>query len=254
MTTAIIGDPHGCHLELEEMITLLEKRGVAKYVFAGDLLDKGYDSPGTVKMVRELSYTKEVVLVEGNHEERHKRFRRHLDKGTGRHQQMKNWEELQSITDGLSQDDIDWLNTAVLYHRFSLPTGNVMVVHGGVPPIIKELPSVDEIAGLSNKKRKFYSQLLRVRYVDKKGMMIMLGEESEDDPYWAEVYDGRFGHVYFGHQPFEGDVPQKYDHATGLDLGCVFGGKLCAAVLDADGTNVEFVTVDAKAQYSEQRY
>ena len=36
--------------------------------------------------------------------------------------------------------------------------------------------------------------------------MKSLGDEAPTDPYWAEVYDGRFGHVVFGHEAFDDGV------------------------------------------------
>jgi serine/threonine protein phosphatase 1 len=96
-----------------------------------------------------------------------------------------------------------------------------------------------------------------------KGSFISLGEETSRDWYWAEKYDGRFGHIYFGHEPWlpgmdrkvgvecEGDdnEPALFQHATGLDLGCVFGGRLAAAVLSEDGTR-EYFSVPARKKYA----
>ena len=72
-----------------------------------------------------------------------------------------------------------------------------------------------------------------------------LGNEKPEDPFWAEVYDGRFGHVIFGHQPFMNGV-QYFDHATGIDTGAVFGGTLTALVIDEDCSR-SVVSVDSRA-------
>lgn len=81
-----------------------------------------------------------------------------------------------------------------------------------------------------------------------KGGFIALGDEEEEDIYWAEIYDGRFGHVFFGHQPFMHDRPVEFPHATALDLGCVHGGKLLAVILEESSR--KFVTVDAHRSYA----
>jgi bis(5'-nucleosyl)-tetraphosphatase (symmetrical) len=46
---------------------------------------------------------------------------------------------------------------------------------------------------------------------------------------WASQYDGALGHVVFGHDARRG--LQQYPHATGLDTGCVYGGRLSALIL-----------------------
>ena len=66
---------------------------------------------------------------------------------------------------------------------------------------------------------------------------------------WPWAYDGRFGHVYYGHRATMGEDPPQYPHATSLDLGCVYGGQLCAAVLTQGGP-VHFIKVRARKQYA----
>jgi len=66
-----------------------------------------------------------------------------------------------------------------------------------------------------------------------KGKFLALGENQEGDPFWADAYDGRFGKVFYGHEPYKHlEQPKQHKHAVGLDLGCVFGGHLCAVVLE----------------------
>lgn len=90
--------------------------------------------------------------------------------------------------------------------------------------------------------------------------MIAFGQEKPGNKFWGEVYDGRFGHVFFGHQPWYQENPKFFEHATGIDLGCVHGGVLCAAVIPSkemiatreegsEETLAEFVMVAAKEEY-----
>jgi hypothetical protein len=81
------------------------------------------------------------------------------------------------------------------------------------------------------------------------GEFVSLGKEEEGDKFWAEVYDGRYGHVFFGHQPFLRESPVKFPHATALDLGCVHGNKLAAAIL-IEGEEPDIVTIRASKCYS----
>ncbi|MBN1547390.1 MAG: hypothetical protein JW902_12095 [Syntrophaceae bacterium] len=71
------------------------------------------------------------------------------------------------------------------------------------------------------------------KIVREKGEFIQLGKQTPEDPFWAEIYDGRFGHIYFGHEPFVNDTePRIYPHATALDLGCVYGNRLAAIIIE----------------------
>ena len=78
-----------------------------------------------------------------------------------------------------------------------------------------------------------------------RGQFLQLGAQKPDDPYWADLYDGRWGHAYFGHNPFgDREAPVCFPHATGLDLGAVYGNRLAAVVLEP-GREPAFVSVAA---------
>ncbi|MBT7913388.1 serine/threonine protein phosphatase [Candidatus Bathyarchaeota archaeon] len=83
------------------------------------------------------------------------------------------------------------------------------------------------------------------------GEFVSLGKEEVGDKFWAEMYDGRYGHIYFGHQPFLRKEPIRFPHATALDLGCVHGNRLAAVVLIED-EEPEIMTIDAAKCYSRQ--
>lgn len=153
--------------------------------------------------------------------------------------------ELPIITAQLTPADILFLDTAILFHR--VPSCNILVVHGGIPGNHHTLPeSLSELDGLSNNKLKPYKLLMRTRHVDAKtGHFVGLGHEQPNDPYWADIYDGRFGHIIFGHQPFVDGV-KYFQHATGIDTGAVFGGTLTALVVN-DNCSRSVVSVDSRA-------
>lgn len=249
MRKIIVGDIHGCIKELDDMIQTLDLVPTDTFISVGDLVDKGQDSAGVVARVRELREKCKVVLVKGNHEDKHYRYRRHLRR---LHEQgipipMKTGvEEVRTITDALTKKDIDFLETAVLYHK--LPDYRALVVHAGVPPTVTYLPPLADIDRMDRKKADKYRQLLRVRHVNLQGYMVPLGDEKPEDVYWADLYDGRFGTVYYGHHPYLQGGPKVHPHSIGLDLGCVYGGHLAAQVLDGDHT--EIVLVKAHAKYA----
>lgn len=245
--TFVIGDVHGCIEEFNELLsTLAPVAGVDAVVLCGDLVDKGPHSALVVKRARALRESGvNTVLVMGNHEEKHGRFRARLASG-GDVTALKGHEEMNEITRGLCAEDVAFLNTAVLFHR--LPEHGVTVVHAGVPLNVGTLP--EDMGALSRKERDRFALVCRVRFVrPSTGGMVPLGQEQDGDVYWADAYDGRFGHVLFGHEPFMGEHDGRFPHATGLDTGAVFGGRLTAAVLVA-GQPMGLVSVPARARHA----
>jgi diadenosine tetraphosphatase ApaH/serine/threonine PP2A family protein phosphatase len=241
MRKIFIGDVHGC---LEELQALVAKLGITaqdEVVFVGDLLDKGPDSVGVLRFVRELSVTHKVTLVKGNHEWKHERFRKRSADTT-----MTIREELVEITGLLSPEDIVFLDSALGYYR----TGDYLVVHGGIPATLDALPTPPNMVGISAKVRGIFEKLFMTRYLSAEtGKMLPLGTQGPGDPFWTALYDGRFGRVVFGHEAFLSG-PQITDHAVGIDTGCVFGGSLTALVVE-DGAE-SFVSVPAKQTWAQR--
>lgn len=249
----IIGDVHGCADELTELIQTLDPTQSDTVIFVGDLLDKGPDPAGAVRTARELRSTTNVILVEGNHEDKHRRFRGHEARKveTGKDNPMSDPDgEYALTTAALSAADFEFLEAAVLYHK--IPEHNVLVVHGGVAPTTPELPDeAPRYMDLKGKTKGLLGTLLRMRFIDRDtGKMLALGNQKPGDPYWADIYDGRFGTVVFGHEVFDdAPVPATFPHALGIDLGCVLGGWLAALVLHEDGSR-EFVVVKSHGAHS----
>ena len=243
--TFIIGDVHGMATELQALLAKLDPVPTDTVVFVGDLVDKGPDSAAVVQIVRELAGRVPVVLVEGNHEEKHRRFRKNtVERPEVAAGMVERTPELATITDDLSEDDIAFLDAAVPFHR--VPEHGLLVVHGGIPGSMAEFPAtVEEAQALGGKRKREFQKVLRTRFVDaESGKMLQLGAETEADPFWAEVFDGRFGHVVFGHEPFMDGVGE-FPHATGIDTGAVFGGELTAMVVDTAGERA-FVSVPGR--------
>lgn len=99
---------------------------------------------------------------------------------------------------------IDWALLEATPLSVDLPEHGVRVVHGGLDP---RVPFEAQTA----------QTLLSIRAID--------GE------LWAKRYQGP-PHVVFGHNAPAG--LQLHPWATGLDTGCVYGGKLTALVLARD--------------------
>ena len=238
--TIIIGDVHGMKKALVSLIGEVKPTSSDSVVFVGDLVDKGPESAQVVAYVRELSKTLDITVVEGNHEEKHTRFRK------SRNMEMKGSDELKTITDALSVEDVAFMESFVPFHR--VEEHGVLVVHAGITGDLQSFPTLGEYAELSKKKKKSFSKIMRTRHVDAEtGKFIQLGDAKPCDPFWADVYDGRFGHVVFGHEPMMDGV-KSFDHATGIDTGAVFGGQLTALVLEGGSRKVVSVQCEKYAE------
>ena len=233
---------------LTELVGKLDLAPGDTLVSLGDLVDKGPDAIGTVKYLGDLSRNSavDVVLVEANHEDKHLRYHRNLTERPGiAHQMAAASPELSALNRELAPEDRDFLNSAVLFWRECVH--GILCVHGGIPGNMQHFPqTLCEAEDLAARERKFLRQVLRTRFVEKEtGAFLSYGKERPGDPFWAGIYDGRFGHVVFGHQPFF-DGPAEFPHATGIDTGAVDGGALTALVLHAAGHR-EYVSVKATA-------
>jgi serine/threonine protein phosphatase 1 len=245
MRNIIIGDVHGMFDELVDLLNEVNPVPQDRVVFVGDLIDKGPDSPEVVAFLRSFAEDHDVVLVEGNHEDKHRRFRKNLRERPDTAREMADQTpELNEITSRLSSEDIAFLESAVPFHR--IEEHNILVVHGGIPGSMTDFPlTLEEARSLSGKRMKRFSQILRTRHIHHEtGKMLPLGTEGPNDPFWAETHDGRFGHVVFGHEPFLDGVAH-FDHATGIDTGAVFGGGLTAMIVEEDGSR-DFMSVSSR--------
>jgi hypothetical protein len=251
MRTIIVGDIHGCHRELDILLDRLEHRPEDHIIFVGDLIHRGPDSGLVVRTVKELAERRRVTIVEGNHEEKHRRWRKAV--AENRVDKMRHIEHYPAAEEQMKAAGVQgWLDQPLPYF-VRLPEYGATVIHGGLLPDHDLMPEANAPTEMTGKVRKLWKKVLRVRHVSPEGKMVKLGDKTNDDVFWPKLYDGRFGRVFFGHQPFARDgEPRDYGNATSLDLGCVFGGRLVAAVLNGKGAEPEFVTVEALDTYSEE--
>lgn len=237
MTTYFIGDVHGMLDALDNLIEAISPAPGDRLIFMGDLVDKGPDPVGVVRRVGELIANSdfETVLIKGNHEDRHLRFRRNLSVRPGiAAGQALTSRELSGFHTHARNSDWNILEQSIPFLR--LPELGILAVHGGIPGNMVELPDThDEIDGMSSRDRSRVLQILRTRKLDQEtGAFVALGRERPGDPFWAKGYNGRFGHVVFGHQPFFDGIA-RFPHATGVDTGAVHGGHLTALIISDDG-------------------
>lgn len=245
--TFIIGDIHGCIDELQELMQQLAPSANDHIIFIGDLIDRGPDSLGVVREVVRWSNRFNVQLVLGNHEEKFLRYVHHIKTASGLETEMKGIDEFPNLLSGLNGDELSFLQSA--YHALHLPELNTLLVHGGVWRNVDFLlPATYRFLDNHNLDKKRLALLNKTRFLNPKGNFVALGEEKANDSFWAEVYEGQWGHVFFGHQPFLQAEPKRFTHATGIDTGCVYGGWLSAVEIKDEG--VSYTSVPARKTYS----
>ena len=236
--TFVIGDIHGCLEEFRELVRLVGYRqGSDRLVLVGDLMDRGPDPVGCVRLAQELGA--EGVL--GNHEESHIRWRKHEDRraATGKKNPMKPYPEIRAAQNAaLSEQDVLWfkdLPTVMEIHP------GLLVCHAGLEPAFPASRQTDAV--------------IRVRYVDADGEMVGFEEGSLDQPanthYWSTRWPGPESVIY-GHavHSFEDVRVDRFDGGAcyGIDTGCCFGGRLTAAIV-VEGQVQEFAQVQARERY-----
>lgn len=213
--TIVIGDVHGCYMELHDLLDRVKfAPGADRLIFAGDLIDRGPYSHLCVQ----LASNYESVL--GNHDDRHLRKWDEPE----RRRLPDHWRTRQQLT----EDDREFMRKMPL--SIALPEYDAVVVHAGVYPW----------ARFQTQKRE---HLLHAQ-------SFVEGDEKSHWPskapagarFWAQSWRGP-ERIIFGHTAI--DRPYVSEFAVGIDTGCVYGGSLTALVLP----EWDFVSVPARTTY-----
>jgi protein phosphatase len=223
----VIGDVHGCRAELEELLGKLgyaiarddEGRAVGarhpdgrRAVFVGDLVDRGPDTPGVLRLVMGMVGAGDALCVCGNHEQKLVRAlagRTGGGKGTVR------------VTHGLAQSlaqlaaepeefrkQVQAFCDGLVAH-YVLDGGRLVVAHAGLPERLHGRASA-AVRGFA-----LYGDT--TGETDEYGLPVRLP--------WAKDYRGAATVVY-GHTPMA--EAEWVNNTICLDTGAVFGGKLTA--------------------------
>ncbi|MFG2465683.1 polynucleotide kinase-phosphatase [Streptomyces canus] len=207
----IVGDIHGCALELE---SLLGKLGYTDgvhpegrtAVFVGDLVDRGPDSPGVLRRVMSMVKSGNALCVPGNHENKYGRYLKGR-KVQHTHGLAETIEQMESVTDEFRAEVREFIDGLVSH--YVLDGGRLVVCHAGLP---------EKYHGRTSGRVRSHAL-----YGDTTGETDEFGLPVRYP--WAEDYRGRAAVVY-GHTP----VPEAtwLNNTICLDTGAVFGGKLTA--------------------------
>jgi protein phosphatase len=217
----VIGDVHGCRSELEALLVELgysptrDDQGrpvdathpeARKAVFVGDLVDRGPDTPGVLRLVMGMVAAGNALCVPGNHESK-------LVKALqGRKVQVSHG--LAETLAQLADEPPEFRAKAEqfcydLVSHLVLDDGRLVVAHAG----LKETYH----GRASGRVRSFALYGDTTGETDEFGLPIRYP--------WAEDYRGK-AMVLYGHTPTP--EPHWINNTMCLDTGCVFGGKLTA--------------------------
>ncbi|RFS81736.1 polynucleotide kinase-phosphatase [Actinomadura spongiicola] len=217
----IVGDVHGCRAELEDLLTDLgyeidrDARGRAigashpggrTAVFVGDLVDRGPDTPGVLRLVMGMVAAGDALCVSGNHEAKLVRALRGR-KVRVAHGLAESLEQLHAETDEFRDDVLRYMDG--LISHYVLDEGRLVVAHAGLK---------EEYHGrASGRVRSFALYGDTTGETDEYGLPVRYP--------WARDYRGK-AMVVYGHTP----VPEAewVNNTICLDTGVVFGGKLTA--------------------------
>ena len=120
-----IGDVHGCAGELAALLDKIGPTDDDRVVFVGDLVARGPDTPGVIRLAREFGSSG----VMGNHE--HRMLLAHQARKRGE-RGPRLGPSHQALLDELGEEEWAFLDGLPL--SLELPGHNVRVVHAGVVP------------------------------------------------------------------------------------------------------------------------
>ncbi|QFZ19136.1 polynucleotide kinase-phosphatase [Saccharothrix syringae] len=217
----VIGDVHGCRAELEDLLTDLGYALVRdeagrpvdavppagrRAAFVGDLVDRGPDTPGVLRLVMGMVEAGRALVVCGNHEQKLVRALRGRDVRGG-HGLAESLAQLANEDEGFRRR-VERFCDGLVAH-YVLDGGALVIAHAGLP------------------ERYHGRASSRVR-----GFALYGDTTGETDEYglpvrypWAKDYRGR-ATVLYGHTP----TPEVewVNNTLCLDTGVVFGGRLTA--------------------------
>jgi protein phosphatase len=238
----VIGDVHGCREELEELLDglgyVLDRDEAGRpvgarhpagrrAVFVGDLIDRGPDPAGVLRLAMGMAATGDALVVAGNHEHKLVRALRRAEAG-GRAKVGRNLARTLELLVAEPEEFLEEAFTfcARLAGHLVLDGGALVVAHAG----LKEAYHGRD----SGRVRAFALFGDTTGERDEYGLPVRLP--------WAEDYHGR-AMVLYGHTPAA--EHEWVNNTLCLDTGCCFGGALTAVRYPER----ELVSVPARREY-----
>ncbi|HEY6116036.1 MAG TPA: polynucleotide kinase-phosphatase [Candidatus Dormibacteraeota bacterium] len=234
----LVGDVHGCH---DELVALLDKLGYSiavdgegvrhvthpqgrRVIFVGDLVDRGPDTPGVLRLVMTMVRDGLALCVAGNHDQKLSRALRGRDVKVS-HGLERSLQQLEGDP-AFKAQAAEFLDG--LISHYVLDEGKLVVAHAG----LKE----DMQGRASGRVRDFALYGETTGETDEFGFPVRLD--------WAQNYRGR-ALVVYGHVAVA--EPRWLNNTANIDTGCAFGGRLTALRYPEK----EVVSVPAASTYYE---
>ena len=217
----VVGDVHGCRAELEALLvelgyTLVRDEHARpvdavhpqgrRALFLGDLVDRGPDSPGVLRLVMGMVAAGHALAVPGNHENKLVRALRGRNVRVS-HGLETTLAQLQGETPEFRRQVEDFCYGLVSH--YVLDDGKLVVAHAGLKESLQGRASA--------RVRDFALYGETTGETDEFGLPVRYP--------WADEYRGR-ATVLYGHTPVP--TPEWVNGTLCLDTGCVFGGRLTA--------------------------
>lgn len=258
MASYAIGDIQGCLNELHRLLEHIRfDPAEDRLWFVGDLVNRGPDSHGTLRFIKDLG--DKAIVVLGNHD-------LHLLAVAEGHMKYAKHDNLQEV---IKADDaaelLHWLRHLPLMHHDQQL--GLSMIHAGLPPqwdlsmaqacareveaalqgpnytgfleqMYGNLPDTwnEGLAGIE-RLRFITNCFSRLRYCNEQGRMALdekgpPGSQPAGYRPWFEIKERRTRNdtIIFGHWSSHGFV--DHDNVYGLDTGCLWGDSLTALRLE----------------------
>ena len=248
---AVIGDIHGSVFTLEKLLDkILKNYSIEKFIFLGDLIDRGYASDEVVYEVIGLSDNYDVILLLGNHEDmmldyvfEENRYEENVWFQNGGYSTVKsisdslynniffNNEDIREELKIYFERELEFLKSSKLYYSENIEDEILFFSHAGI-----EFPNASPYKQLDYCKTEFDREI-KHPYI----------WSREVDFFEKKIDNFIFIH---GHTPTQYVMNEteplinKDDKGNiisiNIDTGCVYGGAL-TAMLYEDYLNFEFI-------------
>ena len=189
-------------------------------MFVGDLVDRGPDSPGVLRLVMHMVETGTALCVPGNHDVKLMRKLRGKDVRIS-HGLAETLQQLESEPEEFRRQAADFIYSLVSH--YVLDDGRLVVAHAGLKQSLQ--------GRASGAVRDFALYGETTGETDEYGLPVRYD--------WAAEYRGEATVVY-GHTPVpETELTNRTRHS---DPGCVFGGSLAALRYQGFGRITHFAS------------